>query len=100
MHRMVCGGQEVWTHCETDADGGSEGPWDEFALVELDQQRGLAHSAVPHEDGLHRVTERCDIMFPLLPPRLRPSTLCMGTWCRLLYMFCAVPQCIAQWSLM
>ena len=56
MRRRVCGGQEVcvWTHCEADAHGGSEGSWEELALVELNQQGGLAHAAVPHEDGLQR----------------------------------------------
>lgn len=27
--------QGPWTHCETNADSGSEGPWDELALVVL-----------------------------------------------------------------
>jgi len=43
-----------WTHGEADADGGSEGPRDELALVVLNQQRGLAHSAVSHQDRLQR----------------------------------------------
>lgn len=52
--------QGPWTHCETNADSGGEGPWDELALVVLNQQRGLAHSAVSHQDGLQR--EGHDIM--------------------------------------
>lgn len=53
------GGQTVskWearTDREADADGGSEGPWDEFALVVLNQQGGLAHPAVPHQNSLQR----------------------------------------------
>lgn len=63
------GGQEAWTHCEADAHGGGEGPCDELALVELNQQRGLAHSAVPHEDGLQREshTQRGCIMQASVP---------------------------------
>lgn len=54
----IRGGQEAWTHCETDADGGSEGPWDELALVVLNQQGSLTHSAVPHKDCLQRESRR------------------------------------------
>lgn len=91
----MCGGQEVWTHCETNADGGSEGPWDELALVVLNQQGRLAHSAVSHEDRLQeRVTERRDIMYPGLQHcRLRPAH-CVDSWCKLLYMFiCCSEHC-------
>ena len=49
----------VWTtHCETNAHGRSEGPRDEVALVVLNQQRGLAHSAVSHQDRLQREAQR------------------------------------------
>lgn len=62
-------GQEVWTHCETNADSGSEGPWDELALVILNQQRGLAHSTVSHQDCLQRQKDATScILAPLLMP--------------------------------
>lgn len=50
-------GPEVGTHCETNADCGGEGPRDELALVVLNQQRGLAHSAVSDQDCLRRDRE-------------------------------------------
>lgn len=40
------------THCETDAHGGGERAGEELALVELNQQGGLPHTAVPHQDRL------------------------------------------------
>lgn len=46
------------THREADANGGGEGARDELALVELNQQRGLAHAAVSHQDGLQRESHR------------------------------------------
>lgn len=54
----VSGGHEKWTHREADAHGGGEGPCDELALVKLNQQGGLAHSAVPHQDGLQTDLQR------------------------------------------
>lgn len=39
-----------WTRCETNADSGSEGPWEELALVELNQQGGLARTTVSNQD--------------------------------------------------
>ena len=53
----VCGGEEPWTHREADAHGGGEGPWDELALVELNQQRSLSRPAVSHQDGLQRESQ-------------------------------------------
>lgn len=40
------------THREADAHSGREGARYELALVILDQQRGLPHTAVSHHDGL------------------------------------------------
>lgn len=48
LGQAYLGEEGGWTHCEADADGGREGPCDELSLVELNQQRGLAHSAVSH----------------------------------------------------
>ena len=46
------GPQAQSAYCESDAHGGREGALDELALVELNQQGGLPHAAVPHQDGL------------------------------------------------
>lgn len=66
----VCGGREARTHCEANANGGGEGPWDELALVVLNQQRGLAHAAVSHQDRLQRESQKevasC-VQAPVLP---------------------------------
>lgn len=63
-----------WTHCETNADSGGEGPWDELALVVLNEQRGLAHSAVSHQDGLRRERDMTSCDRAVSSPEAR--TLC------------------------
>lgn len=59
------GGQ---TYCETNADGSSEGPREELALVVLNQEGGFAHSAVTNQDALQRRRGRGgDSMNPCWP---------------------------------
>lgn len=64
----VGGGQ---TYCETNADGGSEGPREELALVVLNQKGGFAHSAVTNQDGLQRKRGGGDNSESMLAPSRR-----------------------------
>lgn len=78
----------VWTYREANANGGTR---DELALVKLDQQRGLAHAAVSHQDRLqiesHKDTQEtsCSAASHCFN-RLRPLH-CVGTRSGLLYEF-------------
>lgn len=94
------GPRKVWTHCETNADRGGEGPRDELALVVLDQQRGLAHAAVSHQDGLqeedthintHTQTHWGITLTLRLPHCPRPLQPAAGTSCRLPCSFICCP---------
>lgn len=82
--QTVCEAQEVRTHCEANAHGGGEGPWDELALVILNQQRGLAHAAVSHQDRLQREAQKTLGHAYVLHRRLRLTLFVTVYMCMLL----------------